>query len=302
MAFLNQWGIAFILWVQSLNPSFDPLFQTVNFLQTEEFFLIALPIVWWCINKRVGASLAILFLSSDYLVRLLKGITAVTRPYDADTHIRVLDPQADLSFPSAGAMDTLTFWGYLATQFVRRAFWVLAITLVLLLGFTRVYLGAHYPSDVVASILIGAVILVVFLRGRIVERILCNSSAVLWVLAIAWPIVLAVIRLNNETATVLGAMLGFSIGLLLEARYVRFDPHTDLWKQGAKLILGLAIGMALRLAIKPILPAGDIFTMARYAVIGLWMGAGAPWLFCLTHLAKRTEVTGPQIQPEQALS
>lgn len=290
MEFLNQWGIAFILWVQSINPALDPLFSVVNLLQKEEFFLIALPLVFWCINKRIGAVLAILFLTSDFSVRLLKGITAVPRPYEMNPQIRNLDPQTDLSFPSAAAMDDVILWAFLATQFKRRVFWIWCIVVICVLAFTRVYLGVHYPLDVIASLVIGAGIIALVLIFRLPERVAHVSRGAQWVIAIGLPIVLAAIRLNPETAVTLGAMLGFGVGLLIEARHVGFEPRGKWWQQALKIAIGLAIGLGLRMALKPILPAGDVFTLVRYGVIGLWMGVGAPWVFVVARLSKAAPV------------
>ncbi len=281
--------IAFTLWLQSISPALDSVFNAINFLQTEEFFLLARPIVWWCIDKRVGASLAILFLSSDYLVRFIKGLTALPRPYQLDPRVRPLDPQTDTSFPSAGTMATVIFWGYLSTQFRRRALWVWAIIAIVLVALARVYLGAHYPTDVIASIFIGAAILAVIIRGEIVGRIVTSPRAVKWIAAIVVPIVLAAIYLRAETAVGLGAMLGFGVGLLLEDQFVRFEPRGAWWKQIVKLAIGLAVALVLRLAIKPLLPLGDVSDMARYAVIGLWLGVGAPWVFVIARLARREQ-------------
>lgn len=276
---------AFTLWLQSLNPALDYVFGAINFLQTEEFFLLALPIVWWCIDKRISASLAILFLSSDYLVRYIKGLTALPRPYQLDPRVRPLDPQTDTSFPSAGTMGTVILWGYLATQFRRRALWVWAIVAIVLVALARVYLGAHYPTDVVASVITGAIILAIVIGGDTVSRIAAAPRAAQWLAAVGVPVILAAIYLSAETAVTLGAMLGFGIGLLLEDQFVRFDVRGEWWKQILKLVVGLAIGLGLRLAIKPLLPAGNVSDMLRYAVIGLWLGAGAPWVFVMARLA-----------------
>lgn len=302
MTDLNAIGIAFILWVQSLYPPLDPFFKNINFMQTEDFFLIALPLVWWCVNKRVGASLAVVFLLSDYLVRLLKGITNVTRPYDAEPRIRNLDPQADLSFPSAGAMDTTIFWVYLAALLRSRVMWVLALIAVVVMAFTRVYLGAHYPTDVVASVILGALIILIAIGARVADRLATSPSTTQWVLALGLPIVLAMIRLNNETGVVLGALLGFCIGLILEAQYVHFEPRTTWTKQTAKVLIGLGVGLAIRLALKPLLPEGDVFTFLRYSVIGLWMGVGAPWAFVSLHFATRTPKEPSPVEATRALS
>ncbi len=287
MTELNQVGIAFIVWVQSLYPPLDSFFKTLNFLQTEEFFLLALPIIWWCVNKRIGASLAIVFLLSDYMVRVLKGITNVTRPYDAEPRIRNLDPQADLSFPSAGAMDSTIFWAYCAALLRSRVLWLVALGAIVVMSFTRIYLGAHYPSDVAASALLGGLIILIVIGGRVADRLAASPRAAKWVLALGAPIILALTRLNHETAVTLGALMGFASGILVEARFVAFEPRTTWTRQVTKAIVGIGVGLAVRLALKPLLPDADVFTFMRYAVIGLWMGVGAPWVFVTLGLADK---------------
>jgi membrane-associated phospholipid phosphatase len=284
---LLQLQIGFTLWLQAISPALDPLFKAINLLQTEEFLLIVLPIVWWCVDKRIGASLIILFSSCDFFSRFLKGATGETRPYDLDRRIRNLDPQPDSSFPSAGELDTMIFWGYLALQFRRRALWVWAVAAIILVGVARIYLGAHYPTDVLASILIAVAILALVIRGRLLERVAASPRSAQWVMAIGWPLVLALLMLNSETAVSLGGMLGFNIGLMIETQSVHFDPRGKLWMQIVKLVVGLAVVIGLRLAIKPLLPLGPLSDMVRYAIIGLWLGAGAPCVFVLTRLAKR---------------
>ena len=286
---LLQFQVGFTLWLQSINPALDSVFKAINFLQTEEFLLIVLPIVWWCVDKRIGASLIILFSSCEFFSRFLKSTTGETRPYDLDRHVRNLDPQPDSSFPSAGEMDTMILWGYMALSFRRRALWVWAVAAIVLVGFARIYLGAHYLTDVLASILISALILALVIRSKLADRIIASPRAVQWIMAVGWPILLALVKLNPETAVSLGAMLGFNIGLLLERQTVRFNPRGELWKQVVKLIAGLAVVIGLRLAIKPLLPPGDVFTLIRYAIMGLWIGAGAPWVFVLARLARREE-------------
>ena len=284
---LLQLQIGFTLWLQSINPALDSVFKAINFLQTEEFLLIALPIVWWCVDKRIGASLIILFSSCEFFSRFLKSATSEIRPYDLDQHVRNLDPQPDSSFPSSGEMDAMILWGYIALSFRRRALWVWAIAAVVLGGLARIYLGAHYPTDVLASILIGAAILALVIRGKLVERVVASPRAAQWIMAVGWPILLALVKLNPETAVSLGALLGFNIGLMVERQSVHFDPRGELSKQIVKFIVGLAVVIGLRLVIKPLLPPGDIFTLIRYAIIGLWLGVGAPWFFLLARLANR---------------
>lgn len=282
-----QLQIPFTLWLQSVSPALDRVFIAINFFQTVEFFLIVLPLIWWCVDKRIGASLAIILLTSDYLVRSIKDFTTVPRPSQLDARVRDLDPQADSSFPSAAVMAQTILWGYLAAQFKTRAFWIVAVVAVLLMALTRVYLGVHYPTDALGSIIFGALILFLVLRSNLVARVVSNPRAWQWALAIAAPLILGLAHLTHDTAVDMGAVLGFSIGLILEADYVRFDPHATWLKQLLKLVVGFAIALGIRFALKAIFPEGDIFDLVRYAVIGLWLGFGAPWVFVKARLSQR---------------
>lgn len=68
------------------------------------------------------------------------------------------------SFPSGHAMTSIVVYGTLAflvarlapTRWLRRLVWIVAILVIVLVGLSRLYLGVHYPSDVLAGFLIGA--------------------------------------------------------------------------------------------------------------------------------------------------
>lgn len=81
------------------------------------------------------------------------------------------------SFPSGHALFSLCLYGTLAVLLrararrpaTRVAIWLLAIALIALIGLSRIYLGVHYPSDVIAGY---AVALVWMLAAGIVDRML----------------------------------------------------------------------------------------------------------------------------------
>lgn len=72
------------------------------------------------------------------------------------------------SFPSGHAMISVCFYGYLTYLYsnmkpiLRCFFRISAIVIVFLLGFSRVYLGVHYVSDVIAGWCLGYVVLLLF--------------------------------------------------------------------------------------------------------------------------------------------
>lgn len=74
-----------------------------------------------------------------------------------------LDPVSSMSFPSGHAMVSLITYGSVAylvarlepTPRLRRTTWFFAGLIILAIGISRMYLGVHYPSDVVAGFVAG---------------------------------------------------------------------------------------------------------------------------------------------------
>jgi len=62
-----NWGIGPILWLQGFSPLLDLPFKLVTFLGNKEFLILFFPILYWCVDRRVGMQVAILFLISAYL-------------------------------------------------------------------------------------------------------------------------------------------------------------------------------------------------------------------------------------------
>ena len=70
-----QWGLGLIHTIQLVHgPALDAFFKAITFLGEEEFFLILLPLVVWCVDFAVGARLAFAFLLSSYVNTGLKDI------------------------------------------------------------------------------------------------------------------------------------------------------------------------------------------------------------------------------------
>lgn len=87
----------------------------------------------------------------------------------------IVDPLAHLasySFPSGHAVASTVFYGmgcalvftHVRSQAWRAAAVAGALAMVLVVTFSRVYLGAHYPSDVVAGVAVGTICVLLFLR------------------------------------------------------------------------------------------------------------------------------------------
>lgn len=92
-----------------------------------------------------------------------KLIFASPRPYWLSSHVRALWlNETSFGIPSGHAQIAASVWGMVAVYYKRFWVWAVALTVIFLIGVSRVFLGAHFPHDVVFGWLLGAAILSAF--------------------------------------------------------------------------------------------------------------------------------------------
>ncbi len=291
---LIPWGTEAIIWAQSFRNGFlDLFFRGVTLLGEEEFYLLFLPLIYWCVDKGIGIGLAYVSLSSVYLNSVLKLIFRIPRP--SDPRIVHLWTANDPSFPSGHAQDAVANWGYLAARFRRRAFTALAAVLILLIAFSRLYLGVHYPQDLVGGLLAGVVLLALYGRpaATLGRRLAGLPLAAKLALSVIVPLALLFLHPADtggaypakRAATTMGAILGMSVGFTLEEKYVGFTVDGSWGRRALRFVLGMAVAATFYLGLKALLPTGVAYPLAialrtlRYSLVGLAIAFLAPWLF-----------------------
>jgi hypothetical protein len=120
---------------------------------------LLLPLLYWLWSRRKTAALGVLLLLSAYVNSFLKYLVATPRP--SAEGIRILRHEASPSFPSGHSQASAAFWGYLAYLLRRKWAWAVAAAIIFLVGVSRVYLGAHYPADVIGGWFIGLLLVAI---------------------------------------------------------------------------------------------------------------------------------------------
>ncbi len=305
---LVPWGTEVIVWVQSFsNSRLDAVFMFFTFLGYEEFYLVILPLVYWSIHKEVGIKLGFISLFSAWLNSAIKYLFAIPRP--SDPRIRVPLPESTPSFPSGHAQNAVVNWGYLAYRAGSLVFWLVAILMILGISLSRVFLGVHYPQDIVGGWLIGLVLLVVYVRVEPpVSRWLGRQTAgVQLALAVFLPLAMILVHpadtLGHYPAeaavTPMSALLGLGVGIVMERAWVRFRVEGVWWRRGIRYVAGLLVVAVFYLGPKMLLPEHlgygleTLSRFARYALLGWAVAFLAPWIFVRLRLADQAGGSKP---------
>jgi undecaprenyl-diphosphatase len=133
-------------------PALTVAMRLITLLGSEYFLVPLAAILVWRWEKRGGRKAACRLvagsLSAEVVAQLLKAMIHRPRP----ELFFGLVPSETYSFPSGHAFVPTVFFGILAGILAPGARWPAAVAaLAALVGFSRVYLGYHYPSDVVAG-------------------------------------------------------------------------------------------------------------------------------------------------------
>lgn len=155
--------LLFARWVQELKaPGLLPSMKFLS-LAGEEVPMVALNLIvvaaLWIAGMRKAAVAGILVLLSAATNPLMKLIVDRERP-EADMLIRATEDFSGLGFPSGHAFQSAILFGfliYLSSMLIkrlwlRRTIQALLAFLIFAMGFSRVYVGAHWPSDVLGSL------------------------------------------------------------------------------------------------------------------------------------------------------
>ena len=110
---------------------------------------------FWCISKREGYFLLSTGLVGTVLNQFLKLLCRIPRPWVLDENFTILEQAreaaAGYSFPSGHTQTSVGTFGSIAASAKNRIVQVICITLAVLVGFSRMYLGVHTPADVLVG-------------------------------------------------------------------------------------------------------------------------------------------------------
>jgi len=286
-------GVTIILWFQQFSPAFDIPFKLFTLMGGEAFFMLLILLFYWCIDRRTGMRLAILFLFSGYVNTVAKVLANQPRPFQYDTQVHQLFEASGGGLPSGHTQNTVVIWGYMASRAQNVWLWVIAGLLMVLTPLSRVYLGVHFPTDLIGGYLLGISLLLLYRWLEPRAEAWLGRKGLAWQLSAAFGIPALMILLfpsDEKNGIIAGAtLMGMGVGFVLERHWVGFASGGIWWKQLVRFLLGAAILFGLWSGLKAAFSGLDpepFFRFVRYVLVGLWGGLGAPLAFVRLRLAE----------------
>ena len=289
------------------NPVLDAVMSGVTYFGSEIAFMAAALLLFWCIDKRQGYYVFLVGAVGTICNQFLKLAFRIPRPWVLDPDFQIVEAaRADAtgySFPSGHTQNVV---GTTASLFAcRREKWVRIVcaVLMLLVPFSRMYLGVHTPLDVGVAFVTALALAAAFYPAFRTEARAKKATPWLLLGALAlcggyllyaaaqarcdWPA--GSEDLSNITHglknayTMTGALLGFLVVHFVDEKKLHFDVRAPFLGQVLKLVLGLVLLLGIRAGLKPVLLAlfagSQAESFVRYFVIVIFAGIVWPLTF-----------------------
>ena len=301
--FFFEWEMRLMEWLQAHIGTSGFGFWILSNLSAfgEQTLLVAIMgFLYWGLNKEFGKYVGVNVLMVNVWNPMIKNIVLRLRPYFVPGYnvklLRLIDESADpmdvaaqgYSFPSGHSSNAVAAYGSLAAhEKKRKVFWILAIVLPLLVGFSRVFVGAHFPTDVLCGWLLGIIIvtLIPLLKEKIKNRWL--FYAILLLSSVPGFFFCK----SNDYFSSFGMLLGFILAEPFEEKFVKFENTNNLLRCILRTIGGGLLYFGLNTVLKMPFPKAlldsgtflsQMIRMLRYAVVIFVVIGVYPMLFKLT--------------------
>ena len=282
-------------------PVLNEFMLAITRLGEETAFLAIAIIVFWCVDKYQGYYLLGVGLFGNMANQFMKILCRVPRPWIKDPSLTVLgnakEAAAGYSFPSGHSQTAVGTFGCLAVTQQKRWFHAVCLAIMILVPFSRMYLGVHTPADVTIGSAMALAMVLLFeplMLGDGKKNIPWVFAGML-VLSIGYllyvelyPFGTGVDAHNYESAlkngyTFLGCFAGILTVYFADEKKLRFSTKARWWAQILKAVLGLVVVLAVKEGTRGLLDAlfgGHMISRAvRYYLVVVVAGILWPLSF-----------------------
>ena len=278
--------LQFLKWLESMRTGFfTSLFEGITILGEETLVILFVVALWFAVDSRLAQKVFFVTICSMGLNGVVKNIAQVPRPFDKGIVPVRQETATGFSFPSGHTQNFSTWSTLFAIEFKKKWLTVLVAVFIALVAFSRLYLGVHYPSDVIVGVALG--VGMAFLGNYLFERVKDVKKLYVAVLIIFAPFIVYFLIVAHEHFAdffkVFGMMGGLTLIAFLQEKSEPLSYDVPWWKKLIRIVIGVAIAFVLKEGLK-IFKMGGVHVellvdTLRYFAVVLAVGYLCPLFF-----------------------
>ena len=278
--------LQFLKWLESVRTGFlTALFEGITILGEETLIILLVVALWFAVDSKLAQKVFFITICSTGLNGVVKNIVQMPRPFDKGITPVRQETATGFSFPSGHTQNFATTSTFFAIKLKKKWFTILASVLIALVAFSRLYLGVHYPSDVIVGVAFG--VGMAFLGNYLFDCAKDVKKLYVAVLLIFVPFIVYFQIVAHERFAdffkVFGMMGGLTLIGFLNEKTKPLSYDVAWWKKLIRIVIGVAIAFALKEGLK-VLKMGGVHVellvdALRYFAVVLAVGYLCPLFF-----------------------
>lgn len=221
----------------------DPFFRFLNYFDSVYFFFILIPVIWLGFSYQWGLRIFYWFTLNNLIITFAKHSIGWPRPSTDLPEIGMFHPTSH-GFPSGGAQVCMFLGGLLIYYWRTRAAWIIGSIYILLISFSRLYLGVHYPVDILGGWIFAWILLALFIvtKEPLEKWLIKIGLRACLLLSLAIPAAILILVPKPSILYVMGSMMGIGLGTYFSLQYHLFLPAPKTLNEGVgRSFIGIAI-------------------------------------------------------------
>ena len=254
-------------------PILNDLMLAITYLGEEIVFLVVALILFWCCDKRTGYYLLSVGFLGTVLNQFMKLWFRVPRPWVLDEKFTIIEQAREgasgYSFPSGHTQSAVGTFGTIAYSFKNNVIRWLCAILMILVPFSRMYLGVHTPMDVAVAAGM-ALLFVLVLKPIVFSKNRCVFPIFLGIMLAISTGFLCFVELYPFPAnidphnmasglknayTLFGSLLGLIVVYVVDEKFLHFSVKAIWWGQIIKVVVGLVLVLLVKSGLRAPLDA-----------------------------------------------
>jgi len=284
---MDSFEIKIINFIDQISSStLEAIFKLITMLGEPYIIIVILCAIYFGYSRKKGELICVALFSTILINNFLKGIISRERPwlnedFNGNVSESIKKNATGSSFPSGHTQIATTVYSSIAILEKKKWITIVACVLIFLVALSRIILMVHYPTDVLAGVILGLIVsfLVYYFYSKIIDKFKIKIIVIGSILLVFLPLVFIFSDTEKDFFTGYGLFLGYFVSLFIDHFFVGFEDTKVMKTRILRFVVAIVFVLIPYFVLKEVFPENIYFDMLRYFVVALFGFGLYPLIF-----------------------